>query len=315
MATIWRDICQNCDLGIGTLTTLATGSLPGQRKRLRAMLGERVLRVTVKPFMDMNTMIEERLTQCCVHVATRVNGETGDHQCAPFCAVQAWAPLSASRISTATGLPLSRPPRERPADGRARPASRRSAGRRRTTRSGCASSPPSPCSAGCSDRWRCCSSPVLGIAGYAKARRAGLLRSRVPARRHPQRPRVPRPAGRAGGRGPGVGGLGRFALGGVVRGESRNGRRGGRAHLVWTGPRPPGGPMIDDPTARRADARRRPGIPPGRRPRHRPASTRVTDRRTTGHQGRTRTAATRRATTSRSTRAGCPRPSRWCSGS
>ena len=73
------------------------------------MLGERVLRVTVKPFMDMNTMIEERLTQCCVHVATvgaTVNGETGDHQCAPFCAVQAWAPLSASRISTATGLPL-----------------------------------------------------------------------------------------------------------------------------------------------------------------------------------------------------------------
>jgi hypothetical protein len=50
-------------------------------------------------------MIEERLTQCCVHVAT-VNGETGDHQCAPFCAVQAWQPLSDSRISTAKGLPL-----------------------------------------------------------------------------------------------------------------------------------------------------------------------------------------------------------------
>ena len=29
MATIWRDICQNCDLGIGTLTTLATSALPG----------------------------------------------------------------------------------------------------------------------------------------------------------------------------------------------------------------------------------------------------------------------------------------------
>ena len=67
------------------------------------MLGERVLRVTVKPFMDMNTMIEERLTQCCVHVAT-VNAESGAHQCAPFCAVQAWAPLSRSRISTAAGL-------------------------------------------------------------------------------------------------------------------------------------------------------------------------------------------------------------------
>jgi hypothetical protein len=113
MATIWRDICQNCDLGIGTLAALATGALPGRRgslgKRLRAMLGERVLRVTVKPFMDMNTMIEERLTQCCVHVAT-VNGHTGDHQCAPFCAVQAWAPLSATRISTAVGRPLSTAP-------------------------------------------------------------------------------------------------------------------------------------------------------------------------------------------------------------
>ena len=103
MATIWSDICTNCDLGIGTLATLAASRLPGQHDRLRRMLGERVLRVTVKPFMDMNTMIEERLTQCCVHVAT-VNGDTGAHQCAPFCAVQAWAPLSETRISTAVGL-------------------------------------------------------------------------------------------------------------------------------------------------------------------------------------------------------------------
>ena len=102
MATIWKDICANCDLGIGTLATLASSRLPGQHEKLRAMLGERVLRVTVKPFMDMNTMIEERLTQCCVHVAT-VNAETDAHQCAPFCAVQAWAPLSRTRISTATG--------------------------------------------------------------------------------------------------------------------------------------------------------------------------------------------------------------------
>ena len=105
MTSIWGDICTSCDLGIGTLATLAASKLPGQRERLRKLLGERVLRVTVKPFMDMNTMIEERLAQCCVHVAT-VNGTTGEHQCAPFCAVQAWAPLSQSRISTSVGLPV-----------------------------------------------------------------------------------------------------------------------------------------------------------------------------------------------------------------
>ena len=104
MAGIWRDVCSGCDLGISTLATLAAGRLPSQREKLRALLGERVLRITVKPFMDMNTMIEERLTQCCVHVATV--GDDGGHQCAPFCAVQAWAPLSRQRISTAVGLPL-----------------------------------------------------------------------------------------------------------------------------------------------------------------------------------------------------------------
>lgn len=102
IGTIWKDICENCDLGIGTLTTLAASALPGQRRRLRRMLGERVVRVTVKPFMDMSTMIEERLTQCCVHVATV--GDNG-HQCAPFCAVQAWAPLARTRLSTAVGRP------------------------------------------------------------------------------------------------------------------------------------------------------------------------------------------------------------------
>ena len=102
MGTIWRDICENCDLGVSTLTKLATAQLPGQHKRLRSMLGERVKRITVKPFMDMHTMIEERLTQCCVHVGT-VNEETGADPCAPLCAVQAWAPLGRNRLSTARG--------------------------------------------------------------------------------------------------------------------------------------------------------------------------------------------------------------------
>jgi len=90
---LWRDLCANCDLGISTLASLV---LPG---KLRKLLAERVKRITVKPFMDISTMIEERLTQCCVHVATR--GAAGEDQCAPFCAVQAWPALSAQRLSRA----------------------------------------------------------------------------------------------------------------------------------------------------------------------------------------------------------------------
>ena len=103
MSTIWRDICENCDLGVATLTRLVSAQLPGQHKRLRGMLGERVKRITVKPFMDMNTMIEERLTQCCVHVGT-VNAASGADQCAPFCAVQAWAPLGRTKLATSRGV-------------------------------------------------------------------------------------------------------------------------------------------------------------------------------------------------------------------
>jgi uncharacterized radical SAM superfamily Fe-S cluster-containing enzyme len=100
---LWRDVCETCDLGIGTLLRLAASRLPGRRASLRALLGERVVRVTVKPFMDVSTMIEERLLQCCVHVGTR--GDAQD-QCAPFCAVQAWPELSAQRLSVAATLPL-----------------------------------------------------------------------------------------------------------------------------------------------------------------------------------------------------------------
>lgn len=103
---LWKDVCENCDLGIGTLLRLAASRLPGRREALRRMLGERVVRITVKPFMDVHTMIEERLLQCCVHVGTR--SERQD-QCAPFCAVQAWPELSAQRLSVAAGhraLPL-----------------------------------------------------------------------------------------------------------------------------------------------------------------------------------------------------------------
>ena len=60
----------NCDLGICTLTALSTSTLPCQHKLLRSMIRELVLRITVKPFIYINTMIKELLTQCCVHFST-----------------------------------------------------------------------------------------------------------------------------------------------------------------------------------------------------------------------------------------------------
>lgn len=98
---LWQNICTQCDLGISTLATLAAGKLPGQQERMRNLLGERVKRITVKPFQDISTMLEERLVQCCVHVGTF--SDDGDPQCAPFCAVQAWGPLARQRASTARG--------------------------------------------------------------------------------------------------------------------------------------------------------------------------------------------------------------------
>lgn len=99
VGALWRDVCESCDLGIASLLKLAAAAgLPGGKERLRRMLGERVVRISVKPFMDVDTMIEERLTQCCVHVGTR---SAEQDQCAPFCAVQAWPALGRMRLSTA----------------------------------------------------------------------------------------------------------------------------------------------------------------------------------------------------------------------
>lgn len=112
---VWRNICENCDLGMSTLLTLASSALPGRRGKIRRLLGERVVRLTVKPFMDMSTMIEERLVQCCVHVGTRSDHAESPSlrspradQCAPFCAVQAWPALGRQRLSLSIGqeLPL-----------------------------------------------------------------------------------------------------------------------------------------------------------------------------------------------------------------
>jgi hypothetical protein len=96
LAQIFRDVCETCDLGLSTLVRLAGQALLGDRRGFRTLVSERIKRITVKPFMDINTMIEERLVQCCVHVGT----QDGDaHQCVPFCAAQAWSPLSRMKPS------------------------------------------------------------------------------------------------------------------------------------------------------------------------------------------------------------------------
>ena len=91
-----RDVCQNCDLGMTTLVRLASEGLTGNNRKVRQLMADRIKRITVKPFMDINTMIEERLVQCCVHVGTAA--DDGGDQCAPFCAVQPERPWRAEAV-------------------------------------------------------------------------------------------------------------------------------------------------------------------------------------------------------------------------
>lgn len=75
-----RALCSACDVGgIGEFFKLAFGK--GATARF---VGERVKRVTVKHFMDADTLISERLEQCCVHVA----GAGNDPIRMPFCAAR-----------------------------------------------------------------------------------------------------------------------------------------------------------------------------------------------------------------------------------
>ena len=73
-------ICTSCDLG-GFGQLLALAFRPGATA---AFVGERIKRVTIKHFMDADTLITERLEQCCVHVA----GAGNDPVRMPFCAAR-----------------------------------------------------------------------------------------------------------------------------------------------------------------------------------------------------------------------------------
>jgi uncharacterized Fe-S cluster-containing radical SAM superfamily protein len=117
LARLFRDVCESCDLGLSTLVRLAGDAVTGSHRRFRRLVAERVKRITVKPFMDMHTMLEERLLQCCVHVGTERRDDLGldagapAQQCAPFCAVQAWAPLAATKLSAGAPASAARAPR------------------------------------------------------------------------------------------------------------------------------------------------------------------------------------------------------------
>lgn len=75
-----RSLCAACDLGgIGEFFKLAFG-----RGGTARFVGERVKRITVKHFMDADTLISERLEQCCVHVA----GAGNEPVRMPFCAAR-----------------------------------------------------------------------------------------------------------------------------------------------------------------------------------------------------------------------------------
>jgi len=99
---LFQSVCRSCDLGLTDLMRLAGGALVGRQEALRELLGARVKRITIKPFMDVHTMLEERLLQCCVHVGTARDldhGVAAAHQCVPFCAAQAWPALGRMKLS------------------------------------------------------------------------------------------------------------------------------------------------------------------------------------------------------------------------
>ena len=96
MAQLFRNVCEACDLGLSTLLRVAGQAVSGNYAAFRKLMSERIKRITVKPFMDMSTMLEERLLQCCVHVGAK---DKSFDQCVPFCAIQAWPALTRSKLS------------------------------------------------------------------------------------------------------------------------------------------------------------------------------------------------------------------------
>jgi uncharacterized radical SAM superfamily Fe-S cluster-containing enzyme len=75
-----RTLCETC--GLGGIADLVRAAFA--KDATARFVGERVKRVTIKHFMDADTLITERLEQCCVHVA----GAGNDPVRMPFCAAR-----------------------------------------------------------------------------------------------------------------------------------------------------------------------------------------------------------------------------------
>jgi 7,8-dihydro-6-hydroxymethylpterin dimethyltransferase len=83
-------LCDAC--GFGGLTAFVSAAFrPGGT---HDFVGERVKRVTVKHFMDADTLIGERLEQCCVHVGSAGNAPVR----MPFCAARLFPRVRAKAL-------------------------------------------------------------------------------------------------------------------------------------------------------------------------------------------------------------------------
>lgn len=86
-------LCDACGLGgFGSLIASAF-----RRDGSHDFVGERIKRVTVKHFMDADTLIGERLEQCCVHVGSAGNAPVR----MPFCAARLFPKVRAKALDGA----------------------------------------------------------------------------------------------------------------------------------------------------------------------------------------------------------------------
>lgn len=87
-------LCSACDFGgVAGLISAAF-----RKEASHEFVGRRVKRITIKHFMDAETLIAERLEQCCVHVGSAGN----DPVRMPFCAARLFPKVRAKALEGAT---------------------------------------------------------------------------------------------------------------------------------------------------------------------------------------------------------------------